>query len=403
MALSEPELAALLEGLPIPIPAATDRQPIHTVYGGAQLFAPGLARKLGDRALAALTQFGPPEGISEAVANRIAAKLRHEPIEDFRIDFEDGFGPRSDAEEDHFAIAAAQAIHAEGQPTLLGLRVRCLNAETGARCLRTLDLFLTQAQTLPKGFRVTLPKIESPRQVERFIRALTQIETTLGLTARVQLEIMIETPAATQCLSQLREAGDGRIVGAHLGAYDYLAWCGVPAQEQHLLHPLCDHLRAQMQAVYGGTGIALVDGVTTVFPVPVDKTHPENPRNQNSVQDGWRTHMAHVRHSLQFGFYQSWDLHPAQLVSRYAAVYDYFERSQVEHGRRLKAFLNTAAQATLAGNHFDDVASAQGLLDYFLRARACQALTDAEIEQLTGLSPTALATRSFAQILFHRH
>jgi len=113
--------------------------------------------------------------------------------------------------------------------------------------------------------------------------------------------------------------------------------------------------------------------------------------------------MAHIRHSLQFGFYQSWDLHPAQLVSRYAAVYDYFERSQVEHGRRLKAFLNTAAQATLAGNHFDDVASAQGLLDYFLRARACQALTDAEIEQLTGLSPTALATRSFAQILFHRH
>jgi len=89
MALSEPELAALLEGLPIPIPAATDRQPIHTVYGGAQLFAPGLARKLGDRALAALTQFGPPEGISEAVANRIAAKLRHEPIEDFRIDFEE--------------------------------------------------------------------------------------------------------------------------------------------------------------------------------------------------------------------------------------------------------------------------------------------------------------------------
>jgi len=403
LTFSAPALAALLEGLPYPIPGASGRQPIHTVYGGAQLFAPGIARKLGDRALAALAHYGPPDGISTAIAERITAKLQQEPVEDFRIDFEDGFGPRSDAEEDHFAIAAAQALQSPGLPPLLGLRVRCLNSETGARCLRTLDMFLSQAQKLPEGFRVTLPKIESPRQVEHFVRALAQIENALGLTERVRLEIMIETPAATQCLPQLREAGDGRIVGAHLGAYDYLAWCGVPAQEQHLLHPLCDHLRAQMQAAYGGTGIALVDGVTTIFPVPVDKTHPENPLNQKSVQEGWRLHMAQIRHSLHFGFYQSWDLHPAQLVSRYAAVYDYFERSQAEHGRRLKAFIASAAQATLAGNHFDDVASAQGLLDYFLRARACQALTDMEIEQLTGLTPAVLETRSFAQILFNRH
>lgn len=401
--LSTDQLDTLLAGLPADAPPVTGTQPVHVFYGGAQLFAPGITQKLGARALNALHQYGPPDGISPMVAARIAAKLAQQPVEDLRIDFEDGFGPRSDAEEDRYATAAAEAIHAPGQPPLLGLRVRCLNEATGRRCLRTLELFLTQARTLPPGFCVTLPKVESPRQVEHFVRALTQIEIALGITERIKLEIMIETPAATGCLPQLREAGDGRIVGAHLGAYDYLAWCGVPVQEQHLLHPLCDHLRATMQAHYGGTGIALADGVTTVFPVPVDKANPGNPSNRPSVQEGWRLHMAHIRHALKFGFYQSWDLHPAQLVSRYSAVYDYFERSQADHGRRLKAFLSAAAQATLAGNHFDDVASAQGLLDYFLRARGCQALNDAEIERLTGLNAAALETRSFAKILFNRH
>ncbi len=153
-----------------------------------------------------------------------------------------------------------------------------------------------------------------------------------------------------------------------------------------------------MQAAYGSTGIALADGVTTIFPVPVDKANPANPANREAVQAGWRAHMAHIRHSLKYGFYQSWDLHPAQLVSRYAAIYTHFEQSRAANAQRLRAFLATAAQATLAGNHFDDVASAQGLLDYFLRARACQALSAVEIETLTGLTPTALETRSFASI-----
>ncbi len=401
LTLQPHRLADLLRDLPAPTPALTDRQPIHTVYGGAQLFAPGVARKLGDRALEALRLYGPPDGISATVAARIEAKLASEPVEDQRIDFEDGFGPRSDEEEDRYAVAAAQALSGP-LPPFIGLRVRALSHDTGARCLRTLDLFLNHVPPLPPTFRVTLPKIESPRQVENFVRALTAIERSLGLVSRVQLEIMIETPAATACLAQLRDAGDGRIVGAHLGAYDYLALCGVPVQHQHLLHPLCDHLRGAMQAAYGGTGIALGDGVTTVFPVPVDRTNPGNPLNREAVQEGWRLHIAHIRHSLQYGFYQSWDLHPAQLVSRYAAVYDHFEQSHAQNAVRLKAFLATAAQARLAGNHFDDVASAQGLLDYFLRARACQALSSDEIEQATGLSPAELETRSFARILATR-
>lgn len=398
MTLQPHHTAAFLADLPPAADALTARQPVHTVYGGAHLFARGLAQKLGARALETLERYGPPEGVSAQVVARVEAKLRAEPVEDLRIDFEDGFGPRSDAEEDHFAITAAQAIGGE-LPPFLGLRVRSLNAETGARCLRTLDLFLSHTPALPPHFRVTLPKIESPQQVENFARALTHIEQTLGLPQRIHLEIMIETPAATGCLRQLRDAGDGRIVGAHLGAYDYLVLCGVPVQEQHLLHPLCDHLRGAMQAAYGGSGIALADGVTTLFPVPVDKANPASPANRAAVQAGWRAHMDHIRHSLKYGFYQSWDLHPAQLVSRYAALYDHFEQSQEANAQRLKAFLAKAAQATLAGNHFDDVASAQGLLDYFLRARACQALSAAEIETMTGLTPAALATRSFARII----
>ena len=401
MSLHSDQIASFLRDLPLPTPAITERQPVHTFYGGAQLFAPNLAAKLGARALDALRTYGPPDGICATLATRIEAKLTAEPVEDLRIDFEDGFGPRTDAEEDRYAIAAANAITGT-LPPFLGLRVRSLNAETGARCLRTLDLFLSNAPALPPSFRVTLPKIDSPHQVETFVRALTQIEQSLGLATRINLEIMIETPSATRCLPQLREAGDGRIVGAHLGAYDYLALCGVPVQDQHLLHPLCDHLRANMQAAYGGSGIALADGVTTVFPVPVDKRNPTNPRNRQSVQDGWRQHIAHIRHSLSYGFFQSWDLHPAQLVSRYAAIYEHFEQSQAANAQRLRAFLETAAQATLAGNHFDDVASAQGLLDYFLRARACQALTAEEIESLTGLTAADLQTRSFASILLTR-
>lgn len=387
-----------LQGLPPATPAVTERQPIHTFYGGAQLFAPGLAQKLGARALDALRAYGPPEGISSNVVKRIEAKLASEPVEDLRIDFEDGFGPRSDEEEDRYAIAAAQALKAP-LPPFIGLRVRSLNVDTGVRCLRTLELFLNNAPALPPNFRVTLPKIESPRQVENFVKALRQVEAG---APPISLEIMIETPAATQFLAQLREAGDGRIIGAHLGAYDYLVLCGIPAQDQHLLHPLCDHLRALMQAAYGATGIALADGVTTVFPVPVDRTNPGNPANRDAVQSGWRTHIDHIRHSLTYGFYQSWDLHPAQLVSRYAAIYDHFEKSQHQNAQRLKAFLATAAQAKLAGNSFDDVASAQGLLDYFLRARACQALTAEEIEKLTGLTSAELETRSFARILATR-
>src|SRR6185295_7642003 len=100
------------------------RQPVHTVYGGAQLYKAETTKRLGELALASLQAFAPTPrelaagvGLSPALAadtalletvyQRVRAKLEREAVEDFRIDFEDGFGARSDAEEDETAVRAA--------------------------------------------------------------------------------------------------------------------------------------------------------------------------------------------------------------------------------------------------------------------------------------------------------
>src|SRR5687768_3734442 len=79
------------------------RQPIHTVYGGAHLFKADTAARLGATALRVLEEHAPdpqtlasvldisPEA-AERVHARVRDKLMHEPVEDFRLDFEDGYG-----------------------------------------------------------------------------------------------------------------------------------------------------------------------------------------------------------------------------------------------------------------------------------------------------------------------
>src|SRR5260221_8886152 len=86
------------------------RQPVHTVYGGAQLYKAETTRRLGELALASLEAFAATpdelaEGVgfvsfaghgrlAETVYTRVKSKLEREAVEDFRIDFEDGFGAR---------------------------------------------------------------------------------------------------------------------------------------------------------------------------------------------------------------------------------------------------------------------------------------------------------------------
>ena len=115
-----------------------------------------------------------------------------------------------------------------------------------------------------------------------------------------------------------------------------------------------------------------------------------------------KLHYDHIQHSLTNAYYQGWDLHPAQLPTRYAAVYAFFLDSLEAASERLRNFVEKAAQATLVGDVFDDAATGQGLLNYFLRAINCGAVTEQEALQLTGLTLEELRSGSFVKVLRNR-
>jgi citrate lyase beta subunit len=395
------------------------RQPVHTVYGGAHLFKADAAQKLGAAALKTLQDHAPDPatlanalGLDPALADRIYLrvidKLTREPVEDYRIDFEDGFGHRPDAEEDRAATSAAEEVAAalanRTLPGSIGIRIKPLNEELKRRSLRTFDLFLTRllektGGQRPASFVVTLPKITAPEQVAALASACDAFEYWRDLSkGTLRFELMIETtqsivaPDGTIALPRLIAEGNGRIVAAHFGTYDYTAACGITAAHQHMLHPVCDFARRVMQVALAGTGIWLSDGATNVMPIGA----------RDVVHRAWRLHAEHIRHSLVSGFYQGWDLHPAQLPSRYAAVYAFFLEGLDAASERLTNFVQKAAQATLVGDVFDDAATGQGLLNYFLRALSCGAITETEAVSMSGLTHEELQSRSFVKILDSR-
>jgi citrate lyase beta subunit len=413
------------------------RQPVHTVYGGAHLFKADTAPRLGALALRAFEEYaatpadlaaavGLREDLAATIHARVDERLRREPVEDFRIDFEDGYGSRPDAEEDGHAEAAARemaaGLAAGTLPAFVGIRVKPFTEELRERSLRTLDLFLTRlvretGGRLPENFVVTLPKVTIPAQVSVLANLSDLLEPALGLPARsIRLEIMIETPQAvldltgTSNLSILALAGRGRCVAAHFGTYDYTAACGITAEHQSMTHPACDFAKHMMQVAYAGTGVWLSDGATNVLPVPPHRAAKDGPpltpaqaeENRAVVHRAWKLHAGHVRHSLVGGFYQGWDLHPAQLVTRYAALYAFFLEGLDAASDRLRNFVQKAAQATLVGEVFDDAATGQGLLNYFLRAVNCGAITEEEALERSGLTLEELRGRSFVKILERR-
>ena len=396
------------------------RQPVHTVYGGAQLFSPDTTKKLGAIALKTLREHAPDAatlatalGLDAAIATRIyprvVEKLEREPVEDFRIDFEDGFGSRPDAEEDAVArTAAANVVAGMKAGTLsagIGIRIKNLGDETQARGLRTLKLFVSTlvdgtGGALPPNFVVTLPKITAPDQVSTLVSACGVLEKAHALAkGSLKFEVMIETPESVFsrdgriALPEFIARGDGRITAAHFGTYDYTASMGITAAHQHMLHPVCDFAKHVMQVSLSGTNLWLSDGATNIMPVGKDRA---------VIHAAWKMHADQVRHSLVGGFYQGWDLHPAQLVTRYAAVFAFFLEGLGPASDRLKNFVQKAAQATLVGDVFDDAATGQGLLNYFLRAMNCGAITGTEAVEMSGLSIAELQSRSFAKIMAGR-
>jgi len=438
------------------------RQPVHTVYGGAHLFKADSAKRLGAVALRSLEEYAPnfvalakvlglrgserlpvskkeiavlqkkldanatrqkdAAWLAYTIYNRVVAKLNHEPVEDFRLDFEDGYGNRPDAEEDGHAAGGAREV-AEGMrqgalPPFIGIRIKPLTEELKARSIRTLDIFISTLLDLTKGklpdnFVVTLPKVTIPEQAAALARMFRELEKNNRLPFNVlKLEIMIETPQAIMnargesSIPAFIAAAEGRCVAAHFGVYDYTAASNITAQYQSMDHAACDFARHMMTVALAGAGVWLSDGATNVMPVGPHRAMPEGSalsaakkrENEKVVHEVWKLCYGHIAHSLKNGFYQGWDLHPAQLPIRYAAVYNFFLDGFETASLRLKNFVEKAAQATLVGAVFDDAATGQGLLNFFLRGLNCGAITEEEA-LATGLTLEEIRGKSFVKIL----
>ncbi len=361
-------------------------------------------------------------GLLKAVYARVLEKLEKEPVEDYRIDFEDGYGFRSDDEEDAHAVACAMAIgrgmEDASLPSCLGFRVKALAPQTARRSLRTLDIMITTLArctggALPSGFVVALPKVVDPIEVSSLAHAIWMIEDACNIPeGSVMMELMIETPSAiispdgTCPLPQFIEAAGERCVAAHFGAYDYTAACDIAAAHQSLHHDACRFARHMMQAALAGSGVRLVDGATTVLSIEPNRasegspglTREQEQENELAVHAAWKLNYHNIRESLEAGFYQGWDLHPGQLPMRYAATYLFFLQALEEASMRLKGLIDRAARATRIGNVFDDAATGRGLLNFFRRALDCSAIDEGQLKCM-GLTGEEIQQRSFMSII----
>ena len=412
----------------------SERQPVHTLYGGANLFKYDSAKTLGERALEVFETYAPDyktfgeifgfdntAGFSQKIYNKVIAKLKTEAIEDFRIDFEDGYGNRSNEEEDETAVTAAKEVakgmKAKSLSPFIGIRIKPFTEEMKERGLRTLDIFIStlvkeSKGKLPDNFVVMLPKVTIPEQPATLAAFFKILEKELKLKkGSLKMEMMVETTQAimtidgTNPLYKFIKASNGRCIAMHFGTYDYTASCSITAKYQEMDHPVCDFAHHMTKVALAHTGIWLSDGATNTMPIGPHRgenlTKEQMDENKMVVHRAWRKGYDHIRHSLWNGFYQGWDLNPAQFPMRYAAVFAFFLESYDDAVERLKTFVEKAARATLIGDVFDDAATGQGLLNYFLRALNSGAITEEEV-LATGLTLDEIRSRSFKKILENR-
>ena len=378
-------------------------QPLETLYVPADRVTSTTTVESGAEALRLLDAHAPDAaafeaafGVDPAVAARararVRSKLERAPVEDLRVDFEDGYGSRPDDEEDRHAEEAARALQTartDGTaPASFGLRVKSFADGAEARSLRTLDTFVTTlteaAGGLPGGFVVTFPKVTTPEQVSLFAEALERLEVGLGLGERaLRFEVQVETPRSVigadgmVAAPRILDAADGRLTAMHFGVFDYTASLGLMPWEQRLDHPANDLARQVLQVALAGSGVRLSDGSSNVVPAS-DRT--------DDVRAAWRIHAEHVRHSLSAGFYQGWDLHPAQLVSRFAAVYGWLLPHLDDATSRVRAWREGAATAGV----LDEPATVSSLLRYLRFVVSSGAVDEAEILEATGLARNEL-------------
>jgi citrate lyase beta subunit len=377
------------------------RQPVHTVYVPADTYTPALPRQWGDAALTLVEQHG---GMTELcahlgldrrlttqVADRVSTKLRTDPIEDLRLDFEDGYGLRGDEAEDADAVQAAtlvaEAVAAGTAPVFLGIRFKCFEAPTRRRGIRTLDLFLTrlleQHGTLPTGLVLTFPKVSTVSQVEAMVEVCRALETAHRLpTGRLRFEIQVETPQLVlgadgrAPVAAAIHAGDGRVTSLHYGVYDFSASLQIPVESQSADHPAADHAKQVMQLAAAGTGVHLSDGSTNVLPIG----------DRDQVLAAWRVHADLVRRALQRGFYQGWDMHPGQLPTRFLTTFAFYREGFPRAARRLADYLSNTGSGIL-----DEPATVRALARYLHRGHACGAVDEDELFTEAHLGTAQLA------------
>ncbi|WP_019203068.1 aldolase/citrate lyase family protein [Tsukamurella sp. 1534] len=375
------------------------RQPVHTVYLPADRFTPATSHEWGAAALHAaaeaadgVTHVAEAVGLqdADALAELVRRKITTEPIEDIRLDFEDGYGDRGDEAEDADAARAAsavsEAVRSGGAAPFIGIRFKCLEAATRSRGLRTLDLFLTgllEHGPLPDGLTLTLPKVTTVSQVEAMVEACRSLEQALGLDERrLRFEVQVETPQVilgadgSAPVARLIHAGDGRVSSLHYGTYDYSASLGIAAQYQSMEHPAADHAKNVMQLAVAGTGVHLSDGSTNILPVG----------SPTRVMDAWHLHARLVRRHLERGVYQGWDLHPAQLITRYLATYAFYRAGFDAAAVRLHNYVNEVESGIL-----DEPATARALASFIRRGLTCGAVTADEVRTSAGVTPEALS------------
>ncbi|KYH44928.1 aldolase/citrate lyase family protein [Branchiibius sp. NY16-3462-2] len=378
----------------------TDRQPIHTVYVPGDRVSADLPRAWGDEALRLLTAYAPdaatlaaalgePVADIEPIYPLIVAKLQREPIEDLRIDFEDGYGRRPDAVEDadlqSCLSAYADQRTAGIRPPWWGIRFKSFEAPTRDRGVRTLAGFLAgviENGQVPTGLTLTLPKVTSVGQVSAMADALDALEEALGAPAgSIGFEIQVETaqaimaPDGTAAVAAMVHAGRGRVTSLHYGTFDYSAGLGIAAAYQSLDHPVADHAKNVMQVAAAQTGVRLSDGSTNVVAFGTAE----------QAFATWRLHADLVQRSLVRGIYQGWDMAPGHLVSRYAATYLFFRRAFDPACSRLAAYVQR-----IGGDVMDEPATARMLSSALLRGIACGAFSQAEVTDRTGLDQDAL-------------
>lgn len=364
------------------------RQPVHTVYVPGDRFDADTVTSWGAEAVAALDALSELVPQGGDVLDRVRAKLEREPIEDLRIDFEDGYGVRPDDQEDADVVSAARALAAQvragGASPYNGIRIKSFEAPTRRRGLRTLDLFVGElGDGLTDGFRITLPKVTSVDQVAAMVTALVVVESGHGLASGSLLfELQVETPQAilgadgTALVARMIRAGGGRVTGLHYGTYDYSASLGVAAEHQSMEHPVADHAKDVMQVAAAGTGVFVSDGSTNRLPVG----------DRDAKQAAWALHLRLVRRSLERGIYQGWDLHPAQLPSRFVATYSFFREGLPSAAARLRAYVHGGQSGFL-----DEPATAAALAGFVLRGLECGAVDASEIDTLIGVDLDGLA------------